>query len=60
VGGLNLTPYLLNPLMNPLLVSEPCVTSVVNLIANLGVQITLNIQTLKPLEPKVAIHVSYC
>ncbi len=47
--------------MNPLLVFEPRVTFVVNLNANLGVQIlTLNNQTLKPLEPKVAIHVSCC
>lgn len=61
VGGLNLTPHLVNPLMNPLLVSAPCVTSMVNLNANLGVQIlTLNIQTLKPLEPKVVIHMSRC
>ncbi len=43
-------PHLINPLMNPLLVFEPCVNSVVNLNANLGVQIlTLSIQTLKPL-----------
>jgi hypothetical protein len=59
VGGLNFNPHLVNPLMNPLQVFEPCVTSMVSLNVNLGVQIlTLSIQTLKPLKPKVVIHVN--
>jgi hypothetical protein len=47
VGGLNCTPHLVNQLMNLFLVFEPCVTSMVNLNVNLG------IQTLKPQEAKV-------
>jgi hypothetical protein len=61
VGGLNVTPHLLNQLMNLFLVSEPCGTSMVNLNVNLGFQIlTLGIQTLKSQEAKVVALVGYC
>jgi hypothetical protein len=37
IGGLNITPHLVNPLMNLLFIVEPCFTSMVNLKPNLGV-----------------------
>jgi hypothetical protein len=37
IGGLNITPHMVNPLMNLLLVFDPCFISMVNLKPNLGV-----------------------
>jgi hypothetical protein len=37
IGGLSITPHLVNPLMNLLFIFEPCVTSMVNLKPNLSV-----------------------
>jgi hypothetical protein len=37
IGGLNITPHLVNPQMNLFFIFELCVTSMVNLKLNLGV-----------------------
>ncbi len=61
MSGLSLKTHLVNPLMNLLLVSKPCDTSIMNHIPNMGVQtLTLGMHIQNPPKPIIVAPLGSC